>query len=62
MRWEEESRFFFESRGVKLEEVVEGVEEKGKWFAGIEQRDIEEQRREKWKKINESDYIASGTK
>lgn len=45
-----------------MEEVVERVEEKGKWFAGIEQRDIKEQRKEKWKKINESDYIASGTK
>lgn len=46
---------FFESRRVRLEEVVEG-EEEGEWFAGIEWKDLEEQRKERWRKINKSRY------
>lgn len=54
--WEEERRSFFESRGVKLEEVVERGKEEGEWFARIEQKDIEEQRRGRWEKLNQSRY------
>lgn len=41
---------------MRLEEVVEGEEEEGEWFVGIEWKDLEKQRKERWGKINESRY------
>lgn len=43
--WEEERRAFFKSRGVRLVEIVERG--RGEWFAEIERKDLEEQRKEK---------------
>lgn len=52
--WEEKRRAFFESRGVRLEEVVDRNE------SGLlelnERTFLEEQRKKKWGKINESRY------
>lgn len=39
-----------------MREVVKEGEEIGKWFAGINRRDSEKQRRKRRKKINESNY------
>lgn len=54
--WEEEKRTFFESKEVRLDEVVEEGKEAGEWFAGLERKDVEDQKRERWRKINESRY------
>lgn len=45
--WEEERRAFFENKRLKFEEVMEEEDEVGEWFAGLEWKDIEEQRRER---------------
>lgn len=50
--WEEKRRAFFENRRRK-EELTEGGVAKGKRFARLEQKDLENQRREKWGRINE---------
>lgn len=44
--WKQKRRSFFKSREVKLEEVEE-EERRKSWFARLEQKDLEQQRKER---------------
>lgn len=37
-----------------------GGKGEGEWFAKLEQKDLEDQRKERWGRINESRYIIGG--
>lgn len=47
---------FLRKQEVKYEEVLKGGEEIEEWFAGIEHENLEDPRRERWARINESNY------
>lgn len=54
--WEKKRKEFYESGGKNFEEMEERGDEQEKWYKKMQQKEIEEQRKERWDKISELCY------
>lgn len=54
--WKEEGKKFFKDRGVELEEVERRRVEDGALFSEIVKKDKKNQRKERWERINNSEF------
>lgn len=54
--WEKERRVFFKDREMEIEEVKKDRREGEGWFRELKIRDKEIQRKERWKKTEDSRY------